>query len=177
MVGVTPEQLLQMKPAGWIVRPHPPGIAGFRMLSPGNLPGQSGSISWHDATPGWQQFDRRPDPRTFVLNAALEHPMLTEVLRQWAQADLSSGVAAAPEVSALAGATESLVREGLVCVYRDDLDDDAADLLLLAVSPACAAVSDGRNWWRDELVEDPDPARSVFVLQVTDRHRRASVHT
>src|ERR1043165_5022204 len=121
MVGVTPEQLLQMKPPGWIVRPHPPGVAGFRMFGPGNLPGQSGSISWHAATPGWRSFEQRPDPRTFVLNAAQEHPMLVEVLRAWVGEDLSSRPTAPPEVITLAGATELLVQEGLICVYRDDL--------------------------------------------------------
>jgi len=89
--------------------------------------------------------------------------MLVEVLRAWVGEDLSSRPAAPPEVITLAGATELLVQEGLICVYRDDLDD--ADLTLLDRPHACAAVSDGGNWWRGELQQDPDPARSVFVLQ------------
>lgn len=45
MVGATPEELLALKPPGWLVRPFPGGHPGFRMMSPGRLPGSLGTVS------------------------------------------------------------------------------------------------------------------------------------
>jgi hypothetical protein len=168
MAGATPEEVLALKPPGWLVRPFPGGHTGFRMVSPGRMPGSLGTISVHGPTSGFRSFPSRPPLRAFLLNCVLEHPLLVEVLASWTGSygtdDRSS------EIPQLAAATENLVRDGLITVHEDDLIGD--ELRLLPRDLAVRAVADPLNWWRDEDDETVPAANSVYALDITDLGRR-----
>lgn len=169
MVGATPEEVLALTPPGWLVRPFPGGHPGFRMMSPGRLPGSSGTISVHGPTPEFQYFETRPQPRLFMLNCVLEHPVLVEVLSSWSGSSGDIGDVAS-EIPQLARATENLVRDGLITVYEDDLVGD--ELTLLPRDRAVRVVADRLNWWRDEDDVTVPAATSVFALDITALGRR-----
>jgi hypothetical protein len=169
MIGITAEELLAMKPDGWLVRPHPPGHDGFRMISPGKLPGGYGSISWHGPTPGFLRFEERPEPRLWVLNQSLEAPSFADLLRSWIGDCPSDPREAAAGTDLLARASEFLVAKRWVVVFEDPLEGDS--LKFPSDRRAVDAIRDPMNWWRSE--EDPSVvrARSVFLLDVTDPGR------
>ena len=169
MVGATPEEVLALRPAGWLVRPFPGGHPGFRMMSPGRMPGSAGTISVHGATPGFRYFTTRPQPRVFILNCVLEHPLLVEVLSSWSTSFGGSDVSVS-EIPHLARATENLVRDGLITVYEDPLV--GAELTLVPQARAVLVVTDPLNWWRDEDDETVPAATSVFALDITGLGRR-----
>lgn len=163
MVGATAEEVLALKPPGWLVRPFPAGQAGFRMISPGKMPGGRGTISYYGGgTRNWQHFRTKPEPWLFVLNSAAEHQLLVEILAAWALPAESAG-AAASDIPRLADAAARLIRDRLAQVYLDPLDQD--ELLLLEEAQAVRAVADVRNWWRDE--DDPAAEAATFVLAMS----------
>lgn len=175
MVGATPEELLALKPPGWLVRPLPGGSPGFRMISPGKMPGSQGTVTYHPGgSPGYLRFSAKPEPRLFVLNSAAEQQLLAEILAGWALPAESAG-SAAPDIPRLADAAQRLVRDSLVDVYRDPLDTD--DLVLLPRNDAATAVADPQNWWRDDSDPATEPASSVFALSITGKGRKALAAT
>jgi hypothetical protein len=171
VVGATAEELLALKPPGWLVRPLPGGRPGFRLISPGKMPGSLGTVTFHGGgSPGWLHFSSKPEPWMFVLNSAVELQMLAEILAGWALPAESAG-AAAPDIPRLADAAQWLVRDGLVDVYQDPLDTD--ELILVDARDAASAVADPQNWWRDDSDPATEPASSVFALSITEQGRRA----
>lgn len=138
MVGVSADEILAMKPSGWLVRPFGAGRAGFRMISPGPMPGAYGNVCHHPATPGFQVFAERPEPDLFVLNRALEHPQLVDLLVRWCRDDEQPQ----PTVPVLSAAVESLLARRLVDVYEDDLHSPT---LLLLGNPTRAAPYANRS--------------------------------
>lgn len=165
LVGASAEEILALKPEGWLVRPFPGGHPGFRMVSPGRLPGAAGTVSYHGPTPGFLTFSTRPQPPVFVLNSALEHPLLVEVLREWS---MSGG--ALDDVPELARWTGRLVRDGLVTVHEDHLV--GVELTPVPRDQAERVVADPLNWWRDEDDATVPAATSVFALDATESGRR-----
>ncbi|GAA4202257.1 hypothetical protein [Actinocatenispora rupis] len=166
MAGLSADEILAMKPAGWLVRPFGAGRAGFRMISPGPMPGAYGSVCHHPATPGFQVFAERPEPDLFVLNRALEHPQLVDLLVRWCRDDEQPQ----PTVPVLSAAVESLLARRLVDVYEDDLHSPT--LLLLGQPDARRAVREPLNWWRAADGTDGS-AESVYLVATTARGRRA----
>lgn len=165
MRGVSAEQVLAMKPPGWLVRPFPAGHGGFKMISPGRMPGARGVIGWYEGgRPGLRTFAEKPAPREFVLNSALEQPMLVEVLAAWARPADSAG-AAVSTIPMLSAVTQQLVRDDALRVYEDPLLGD--ELRLLDRRDALEAVADPLNWWRDEADARVPAAASVIVLDAT----------
>ncbi len=157
-----------MKPEGWLVRPFPGGHPGFRMMSPGRMPG-AGTMSYYGPTPDFRHFAEPPPPWLFVLNCAVEHSLLVEVLASWAVSPDGPG-AAAGDIPLLATTTEHLVRDGLVEVYEDRLVGD--ELPRLGRDRAVRVVADPLNWWRADDDETVPPATSVFALDITKLGRR-----
>jgi hypothetical protein len=167
MVGATAEELLALKPPGWLVRPLPASRRGFRIISPGKMPGGRGTIAYHSGgTRGWLQLPDHPEPWLFVLNSATEHPLLVEILAGWALPAESAGTAAS-DIPRLAEATGRLIGDDLVHVYLDPLDRD--DLVLLDRDRALREVADVRNWWRDENDQAVEPATFILAVSITDR--------
>jgi hypothetical protein len=170
MAGATAEEVLALKPSGWLVRPFPAGRAGFRMVSPGKMPGALGTISYYGGgSPGWRDFRTKPEPWLFVLNSATAHQLLVEILAAWALPAESAG-AAASDIPRLADATGGLIRDRLVQVHLDPLDQD--ELLLLDPAQAMSAVADVRNWWRDENDQAAEPATFVLAVSITEKGRK-----
>jgi hypothetical protein len=106
----------------------------------------------------------------FVLNCALEHPLLVEVLASWSASD-DGAAGAVNDVPRLARATENLVGDGLVAVYEDDLVGE--ELTLLPQDRAARVVADPLNWWRDEDDATVSAATSVFVLDIPEPDQTA----
>lgn len=107
MAGATAAEVLALKPPGWLVWPLPGGAAGFRMISPGKMPGSLGVITVHTGgSSGVLSFSARPEPWLFVLNGAAEMQMLVEILAAWALPAESPG-AAVPDIPVLAGAARA----------------------------------------------------------------------
>jgi hypothetical protein len=166
MVGATREEVLAMLPPDWLVRPFPPGRGGFQMISPGRMPGAAGVIGWHEGgRAGFRTFAEKPGPRVFVLNQAVEQPLLVAVLAAWALPATSAN-AALGDIPHIAAAAQSLVRDRRVAVFEDPLHGDV--LTRLSTTEALAALGDPSNWWRDENDDDHEDARSLFVLDITD---------
>jgi len=165
MAGASEAELLALKPVGWLLRPMP--VKGWRMISPGSLPGALGVISYvAGGAPGFRAFARRPSARIFTLNSACERPLLVEVLRDWSSvANLEK---ATGEVPVLAEALEGLLRDGAITVYEDPLEGDELNLDV-ELDKAVAAVRDPHNYWRDA---DADPARSIFGIMITENGRQ-----
>jgi hypothetical protein len=128
------------------------------------MPGSYGTISYHSPTPDFRYFAERPPPWKFVLNCAVEHSLLVEVLRSWAEPVVVA------DIPQLATATEHLVRDGLVEVYEDRFVGE--ELTLLGRDGAVRAVADPQNWWRADDDETVPPATSVFALDITTLGRR-----
>lgn len=167
MVGATADEVLALKPPGWQVRPLPAGRPGFRMISPGKMPGSHGIVSFHGGgSPGVLRFPAKPEPWLFVLNSAAEHQMLVEILDGWASPAASPG-AAASDIPRLAGAAQRLVRDHLVQVYLDFLD--TRELVAVHGEQAENAVADPQNWWRDDNDASAEPATQVFALSITGK--------
>jgi hypothetical protein len=169
MVGITADELLRMKPDGWLVRPHPPGHEGFRMISPGKLPGGYGSIAWHGATPGFLRFTERPEPGLWVLNQSLEAPSFADLLRSWIGDYPADHTQAAPAIEVLVQSSEWLLANGFVVVFEDRLEGDVLDLVPAA--RARDAIRDPLNWWRSERDPSTVSAHSVFLLDATNPGR------
>lgn len=170
MVGASPEDLLALKPAGWLVRPLPGGCEGFRMISPGMMPGAEGTVGCYaSGAPDRVGFPAKPEPWLFVLNSATEHLLLVEILAAWARPAESPGTAVS-EIPRLADATQRLVRDRLIQVYLDPLDTDA--LLPLKDDQASSAIADARNWWRDEDDPTMEPATSILAISITEKGRK-----
>jgi hypothetical protein len=167
MAGATAEEMLALKPPGWLVRPLPAGRPGFRMISPGKMSGSYGTVSFHrGGSPGVLRFSARPEPWLFVLNSAAEHLMLVEILAGWASPAASPG-AAVSDIPRLAGAAQRLVRDRLVQVYLDPLD--SSELVAVHGEQAEDAVADPQNWWRDDDDASAEPATQVFALSFTEK--------
>lgn len=167
LVGATPDELLAMKPAGWLVRPYPAGAEGFRMISPGWMPGAAGIAAFHPGAPGYRIFDRRPAPDLFVLNAALEHPLLVEMLQEWVAGDEQP----AGQIGVLSEAVASLIQERLLEVDEDDLQGPT--LKRLEPVRALRVVGDPVNWWRAEDDTTVPPASYVYTVTATAKGRQA----
>lgn len=166
MRGASAEHVLAMKPPGWLVRPFPGGHRGFKMISPGRMPGARGVIGWYEGgRSGLRTFTEKPAPRMFVLNSALEQPMLVEVLAAWARPADSAGAATAA-IPMLSEVTRELLRDGALRAYEDPLVGD--ELRMLDRQHAVDAVADALNWWRDEDDASIPAATSVIVLDTTD---------
>ena len=166
MAGATAEELLALKPPGWLIRPLPGGHGGFRIISPGKMPGGRGTITYYTGTRGWVQLPDHPEPWLLVLNSATEHKLLVEILAEWARPAESAG-AAASDVPRLADATGRLIRAGLVQIYLDHLDREELDLV--ERDRALREVADARNWWRDENDQATDPAAFILAVSITDK--------
>lgn len=166
LVGASAEELLALKPPGWLVRPLPGGGGGFRMISPGKMPGGRGTITCCTETRGWVQLPDSPEPWLLVLNSATEHMLLVEILADWARPAHSAG-AAASDIPRLADATGRLIRAGLVQIYLDPLDRE--ELELVERDRAMREVADVRNWWRDENDQTTDPAAFILAVSITDK--------
>lgn len=166
MVGASAEELLALKPAGWLVRPLPGGRGGFRMISPGKMPGGRGTVTYYPGTRGWVPLPDLPEPWLLVLNSATEHKLLVEILAEWAQPAESAG-AAASDIPRLAAATGRLIRKGLIQVYLDRLDRE--ELELLERDRALREVADARNWWRDQNDQAVEPAAFILAVSVTEQ--------
>lgn len=175
LVGATQEELLALKPPGWLVRPLPGGSPGFRMISPGTMPGSQGTVTYYSGgSSSYLCLPAKPEPWLFVLNCAVEHELLAEILAAWAPPAGTAG-SASPDIPRLADAAQRLVRDGLVDVYRDPLDTD--DLVLLPRNDAVTAVADPQNWWRDDSDPATEPASSVFALSITGKGRKVLAST
>lgn len=169
MVGASPEQVLARKPPGWLERPLPGGRPGFRMISPGKMPGSRGAVTYYGSgSPEWLDFPTKPEPWLFVLNSAAEHELLVQILAAWALPAESPG-AAVSDIPRLADATQRLVRDHLIQVFRDSLDSEPA--LPLEGEQAINAVADAHNWWRDETDATVEPATSILAIAITDQGR------
>lgn len=166
LVGASAEELLALKPPGWLIRPLPGGRGGFRMISPGKMPGGRGTITCHTGTRGWVQLPDHPEPWLLVLNSATEHMLLVEILADWARPAHSAGAAAA-DIPRLADATGRLIRAGLVQLYLDPLDRD--ELEPVGRGRALREVADVRNWWRDENDQATGPAAFILAVSITDK--------
>jgi hypothetical protein len=171
MVGVTGDELLAMKPAGWITRPLPRGAGGFRLLSPGTTPGADGVITYvAGGAPGVLRLTGEAPIDVRVLNAAAGHLTLLELLDDVAAAGETRREAMG-RLPLLARAAQASVEGGLVEVYRDPLDGD--EIPLLTAHEAVPALGDPLNWWRDDRQPGIQPATDVYSLEVTARGRDA----
>jgi hypothetical protein len=158
-----------MRPKDWLVRPFPPGHEWFRILSPGKMPGASGTISFHKQASTLLRFKTRPPARLFVLNESVEHPMLVELLRNWVgDHDHRAPAESVPE---LVEATASLLNEGAVRLFEDPLVGEM--LRPLRSRKALRAVRDESNWWRDEADDTVPPAPYLVVVSITEQGRAA----
>jgi hypothetical protein len=142
---------------------------------PDDQPGQDARKPGHNQRPRRRvarlpALSSKPEPLLFVLNSAVEHQMLVDMLADWALPAESPGSAAA-DIPRLADAAQRLVRNGMVKVYLDPLEAD--ELLLLDQNQALSAVADAENWWREESDETAEPATSVFALSITEKGRTA----
>lgn len=166
MVGASRDEVLAMRPPGWLVRPIPGARGGFKLISPGRMPGARGVIAWYDGgRPGLRTFADRPPARVFALNCAVEQSMLVEVLGSWEEPAEGAG-AATDALPMLIDAVSDLLRDARVHAYEDHLQGD--ELTLLDLHAALAAVAAPLNWWRDEADASVPPAESVIVLDITD---------
>jgi hypothetical protein len=172
LVGVTGDELLALKPAGWIARPLPGRAGGFRLLSPGKQPGADGIITFvKGGSPGVLRLAGESRIELRVLNAAAEHMTLLQLFDDVAAVYGEMRPDAIARLPSLIHATQASVHSGLVEVYRDPLEGD--EIPLLTQLEAVRALADPLNWWRDERDPGIQPAIDLFALEVTDKGREA----
>lgn len=120
MAEARPEEVLALKPPGWLVRPFSGEHPGFRMMNPGRMTDGPGTVSVHDPTPEFRSFKIRPHLQVVILNCVLEHPLLVEALSSWSTS-FGSSDAPASEIPQLARTTENLIWDNLIAEHEDPL--------------------------------------------------------
>jgi hypothetical protein len=175
LVGASADEVLAMKPEGWLVRPFPEGVGGFRMLSPGKMPGRDGIIEYHvGGSPNFVANMVGPTPAAHVLNGAAESQQLVDILNSGVDPDVPAEDRRAA-VAELIPAASWLVAHGRIRVYEDDLI--SAELRLLDRKSAIHEVEQIRNWWVDETDSNDIAVTSVYVTQITAKGVRELLRT
>jgi hypothetical protein len=166
MAGASVEELMALRPEGWLTRPMPNGRGGFRWLAPGKLPGQDGFTGYFTEKTHALRLDGvTATPALHILNHSAEFHPLSDI----ATDANGKNTDAARRRSSIAGCmreTRTLLHRKLITVWEDDLI--GPELRELPSGEAEIVLANPTNWWTDEENFGEYQRQAIYVLAITD---------